>query len=270
MKTRLPLALLVSALAVAVRAQAPYVGAAEADREFDRITAEDLRTIASKKALIVSRSFGQNLLDGLDRVAARKPGFKVAYARNLANLHMGDPMSKVPADVFEKNSIAHVLITIEPLDKRIDQAAELLRHPPWEFGKKADVVMVEYHGSKPEFFPTYQKKMDALAREFPNIRFIYVTSGLMPRENDPGNEASWAFGELVLKHYKGKVPILDWRDLLSTRPDGTPVGHQMVPEFNAYPRGNPDRTHPNSDFAEERLGRAWWVLMYKLFCAPAP
>lgn len=261
------LSILVAFFGIA-HAEAPYVGATEADREFDRITAADMKVIAAKKAIITSRSFGQNMLDGIDRCSAKNPMYKVPYVRNLANLHMGDPVTKVPADLFSKYSLIHYLCTIEPLDKRIDELAYYLRTEPWSFGTQAEVCMVEYHGSRPDFFATYQKKMEALAKEFPKITFIYVTSGLMPRADYPANEASWEFGELVLKNCRGKVPLIDWRSLLSTRADGTSAGHMMVPEFNELPAGNPDKTHPNGAFPEERLGRAWLVMMWKLFCAP--
>jgi len=52
-------------------ASAPYVGAAEADKEFRRITAADMEIIRSKHVLFGSRSSGLCLREGLALLAAR-------------------------------------------------------------------------------------------------------------------------------------------------------------------------------------------------------
>jgi len=64
--------------ASSARAWAPYVGANEADNEFWRITPAHMAVIATKKGIITSRSYGQNLMRGIgNRLAYQNPVYKL-------------------------------------------------------------------------------------------------------------------------------------------------------------------------------------------------
>jgi len=237
-----------------------YVGATEADTLFSTITAEDMAIIRTKNVLIASRSYGQNMLDGIDRLKAVNPMYALDYGRNIVNLFYV-PESNMPADVFSRDHVVHYLCSLDPETKRLDEFDRYLRNAPYQFASKIDVAMVEFHQASPATFPYYKQKMDGWRRDFPNIHFIFVTAGVQPLgPNDDNNEASWQFGDLVEANYRGVAPLMDWRDLLSTHADGTSAGHYMASEFNLnYPSG--DSLHPNAPFIEERLGKALLVML---------
>ena len=260
---------LVVALAATSTAQgqAPYVGASEADNEFWRITPEHMKVLQSKKILVGSRSFCQNLLSGLNRQATKGPEYKLNAVRNFVNL-VEKPLESFPTDAFTKYQLVHYLCSLSPLSKRVDEFDTLLRQPPHSFGKSLDVAMIDFSSVKPDVFDHYSQKMDALRKDFPSIKFIYVTGGLHPESRGKPEDDSWEFSEKVLRAYRGRVPVMDWRSLLSTHADGTSAGQFMCAEFNTRPAAKPDQTHPNAPVAEERLGRAFLVMLYKLYCNP--
>jgi len=144
----------------------------------------------------------------------------------------------------------------------LDDLDDYLYDAPYQFGGQADVVMVEYHQSEPAAYPYYNQKLNQWKASFPDVKFIFVTSGLaLEQHSSDYNEDSWDFGTLVLNDHLGIDPIIDWRDLLSTDAAGNqPNGHNMVNEFNLfYPNG--DNLHPNAPFIEERLGKAMLVML---------
>jgi hypothetical protein len=249
------------------RAQAPYVGASEADNEFSRITAAEMKIIRANKALITSRSSGLNLVTGLTRLARKNMLYSTKIAQGVVNLFYDSP-DKMPVGIFENNDIVQYLDAVNPPTRRFDDAGKYLRLAPWSFASVVKVCFVMTHGLTPKDFGEYCSRMDALRKEFPGIVFIYATPGLLPVPDAPNNTSAWEFGDLVLAKYKGIVPIIDWRNLLSTRPDGSFAGRMMVPEYNALPPGRPDKIHPNGEFIEERFGRAWLVMARKIFCSP--
>ena len=251
---------------VPVFAGTTYVGATEADTLFSQITQADMDVIRTAKILFASRSYGQNMLDGITRLTNQNSMYALDYQRNIIN-RWNQPHSDLPTDIFSQHNVNHYLVplsnyldpTYSPgLAARIDDLDDYLYDAPYQLGGQVDVVMLEYHSCDVATYPYYAAKMAQWKADFPDVTFIYVTAGVQPEgPNDGANEASWAFGDLVMANHLGVDPIMDWRDLLSTHADGSSAGHYMCAEFNM----NGDLLHPNDAFPEERLGKALLVML---------
>ena len=262
--------LLVGVMAAAAAAQAPCVGASEADNEFYRITPADMDVIRAKHVLFGSRSFGLCLKSGLGRLASQNPIYAIDISPSH-NVNSNGPEA-LPLDAMTKHTFVHYLCTLHSGLARVSELDRFVRE---RYHDQMDIGMLDYHLADPNqtdrkipgtnLFDYYMRTLGKLRADFPDTRYIFVTSGLMPMPDYPGNVKSWEFGERVLRKYRGVVPILDWRNLLSTHADGRPAGKMMCLEFNSV---NFDKTHPNSTFSVERLGRAYLVLLWKMYRNP--
>ncbi len=247
---------------------APYVGAQEADTLFSRITAEDMAIIASKKVLMASRSFGLNLKDGFARCAAIDPMYTIDYSTDRYDV-LNNGIYIVPDNAFELDHYVQYLCTLWPQTARVTEFETQVRQ---RFADDIDAAIIFYHTSAPSVFDTYATVMDSLRLDYPDIKFIYVTSGASPVPGTTSNIDSNLFAEQILTSYRGQVPLYDLLDILSTHEDGSVATFDaggrtyryMCPEFNI----NGDDTHPNAAFSEERMGRAMLVMLYKLFVEP--
>lgn len=175
---------------------APYVASYETDNFFSTITSNEMNVLRTKKILFLSRSFGLNMMDGLARMEAYNPmyDFNSSYIRYDV---MNNGLGIVETNAFSNYNLVHCMATYWPHTQRLQELNSLLRDPPFEFGKQVDVVMVYYHTATPALFPTYTNVMDSLRADFPNIKFIYVTSGLSGPQYYNDNTNSAAFGALV-------------------------------------------------------------------------
>jgi hypothetical protein len=250
-------------------AQAPYVGAAEADKEFSRITAADMEIIRSKHVLFGSRSSGLCLREGLVRLAGQNRMYllPIGPTYDIA----GKERKEIPDDAPKSFAMIHYLFTLGSTSERAKEFEGLVSR----FAPQLDAAMLDIHvlgadlgpsRAAPDRMPIDEltQTLDRLRKEHPKVRFVYATCRLVPDPNSAANEKAWQLSEVLLKKYRGQVPLYDWRSLLSTHADGTSDGHLTCLEFNI----NHDKMHPNSPFAKERLGRAYLVMMYKLFCSP--
>ena len=244
---------------VASAENAPYVGTYEADNFFSTITSNEMAALRTKKILFASRSFGLNMRDGLDRLKVKNPMHDLlnSYIRYDV-LGAGGDLSIIPTNVFSSYNFVHFLCSLNPLTKRLDEVETLLRQAPYSFGNQVDVVMVYYHTATAAVFDTYTNKMDTLQADFPNIKFIYVTSGLSGPQYYSNNTNSAAFGALVRAKYKGNAPLYDLGYILSN--DGG-CGDVFCPENSDDPTG----LHPNSAIGEERMGKAFLLMMRDLY-----
>ncbi|MDF3130787.1 leucine-rich repeat domain-containing protein [Kiritimatiellaeota bacterium B1221] len=240
---------------VLAEAEAPYVGAKEADEGYETLSAEDMEMLRGKKILFASRSFGLNMRKGLVALGKDRPEmeFLNSYQRFDVPKSGGD-LSIIPADIFEEVNFVHFLATYWPHTKRVEELDTLIRSAPHHFSEKIDVAMIYYHTAQPALFEKYSEKMDALRRDFPHITFIYVTSGFMAESQAKANEGSAAFGELMRKEYKGKVPLYDLGMILNN--DGV-CGNQYCPDYSKDPAG----VHPNLTFAEQRMAKGFLVIL---------
>jgi hypothetical protein len=237
-----------------------YVGADEADNEFDRITAADMEVIRSKRVLMGSRSFGLSLLSGVNSLAIANPIYQLNRSPTYDVNNGGD----IPLNVFDNFRFVHYLCTLNPTyATRLAEIDNFVRN---RYHSQLDAVMIEYHFCDAATFPTYQATLDGWRRDFPHMKVIYVTSGYMiDQYYHASNQASAQFGALVRGAYMGVQPLYDMARLLGTDPAGQWQGDFLLPEYNLYyPNG--DNVHPNTPFITERMGKALLLVLYKMFC----
>ncbi len=234
---------------------APYVDSKAIKERFDQITPEDMELLRSKKILFASRSFGLNLLKGLNALAKKDGKYDLVSSYERYNVFKeGGNLGIMPADAFEKSNFVHFLATYHPHTKRLEEMNTLLGEGPHGFGKSADIVVVFYHTATPALFETYKNTLERWQAEYPDVTFIAVTSGFMGPKFTEENEASQAFGELVRDQLKGKVPVYDMGAILS---DDFRVGHQFCPEYSA----DPAEVHPNLPAGEEMMAKGFLLIL---------
>lgn len=251
--------LLCGKTASAQDAEAPYVDSKAIKERFDQITAADMELLRKKKILFASRSFGLNLCKGLGQLAKQDPKYDLLSSYQRFDVFKaGGDLSIIPADAFQNKNFVHFLCTHWPLTKRVEEMGQLLNDPPHEFGKSVDVVVIYYHTSTPATFEPYTKAMAEWQAKFPNIRFIYVTSGFGGPKYAKANEDSFAFGEKVRNGLKGKVPVYDLGAILS---DDFRVGHVYCPEYSA----DPAEVHPNLPAGETMMAKGFLLVLKETF-----
>ena len=241
------------------RAPAPYVDSKAIKEHFKDITAEDMAMLRGKKILFASRSFGLNLRGGLQSLARKDKKYDLlsSYVRYDVFGAQGD-VGIIPADVYKEKNFVHFLATYWPHTKRVEEVDTLLRKKPHAFGKIVDVVIIFFHTAMPKNFKQYATKMDALRRDFPNVRFIYTTGGFMAKKRAKDNEQSHAWSELVRKRYQGKVPLYDLGKILS---DDFRSGHAYCPEYSKDPAG----VHPNLDAGQTMMAKGFLLVLRDAF-----
>ena len=234
---------------------APLVDSQTTKNNFPTITAQDMDMLRGKKILFASRSFGLNLCNGLKSLAAqdKKYAFLDSYER-FDVVKAGGKLDIIPADIFKTKNFVHFLATYWPHTKRVEEMDDLLRKPPHNFGQTVDVVIIFFHTALPNNFEQYATKMDALRRDFPNIRFIYVTAGFQADTRAKENENAHAWSDMVRARYKGKVPIYDLGAILS---DDFRAGHAYCPEYSKDPAG----VHPNTDAGQTMMAKGFLLVL---------
>jgi len=238
---------------------APYVDSKITKDRFSEVTAEDMEMLRGKKILFASRSFGLNIWGGLKALALKDKKYEfIASYERFDVFRAGGDVSIIPADEFTKINFVHMLATYWPHTKRMEEVDELMRKPPHDFGKQVDVVIVEFHTALPQNFEQYSEKMDAMRRDFPNVRFIYMTSGFMGPERAKDNENAHAWSEKVRERYQGKQPLYDMGKLLS---DDFRVGHTYAPEYSKDPAG----VHPNSPEGTAMMAKGFLLILRDTF-----
>lgn len=246
-----------------------YVDSQAIKDRFSTVTAEDMEMLKSKKILFTSQSFGQNMRTGLKLLAKEDKKYDwpmtTEWFKNLNWKADGNFESNIPADVFSKMNFVHFAVNKWPMTKRVDDMEALIRKEPYQFGKTVDAVMIFYHMASPpeKVFEYYAPKMDAMQADFPNARFIYVTSGLSGPGRAKTNEESQVFGELIRARYKGKVPLYDMGKILS---DDFRNGHVVCPEYT----NDPAELHPNLPAGEIALAKGFILVLRDAFRAPWP
>ena len=240
-------------------APAPYVGASEADNEFYRITAADMEIIRSKRVLFGSRSSGMCLHEGLASLAAKNRIYTMPLSPIYSPAYGSQP-KEIPDEV-KSFALIHYLFTNGSTEVRAKEFEDLFnRFLPQLNAATLDVQVLGGGESTDPMTQTF----DRLRKKHPNVQVIYSTTRLQPDPSSSLNEISWKLGQAIVQKYRGQAPVFDWLSLLATHADGTITGHYTCMEFNT----NNDKMHPNAPFIKARLGRAYLVMMYKLFCSP--
>lgn len=238
---------------------APYIDAAAIRERFADISAEDMELLRGKKILLASRSFGLNLCGGLTALARQDPKYEIlsSYQRYDVAKAGGD-VGIIPADAFANRNFVHFLATYWPHTKRVEEADQLLRKEPHQFGRLADAVIIFFHTAAPQNFEQYSEKMDSLQRDFPKVRFIYVTAGFMADSRAKDNEQAHAWSEKVRARYQGKAPLYDLGKILS---DDFRCGHAYCPEYSKDPAG----VHPNLDAGQTQMAKGFLLVLRDAF-----
>ena len=249
-----------------------YVGGYSVDHEWSIVTDECLKILSTKKILYGSRSWG--LVIG--KYVSSK---KVINWEKAANKVSARDMV-LTAEAFKDPKIINFGFDMEP--KRWMYFDEFLRKEPWNFGKKVDGALqtLYYGGDKADMADSYFPVLDALVKDFPNVKFAVATHdigadgtdlrGKEVKENSEWNIRGGDYSERVIKTYYGKLPIFDMRDIVSTRADGTACAFQykgkayrkLCREYNS----NNDLIHPNTPEAQARIGKGFLILLTKMFC----
>jgi len=242
---------------------APYVGAWEADTFFDNITSNEMDVLRTKKILFASRSFGLNMHNGLTSLKNSNPMHDILsdYVRYDVFSAGGD-LSVIPTDAYDMYNFVHFLATPSPYNQRLTEFDTVIRDAPHSFHEDIDVAMVYYHTADAAVYPTYTSTMDQLQADYPDIEFIYVTSGLMDINHASDNANSAAFSSLIRANEKDHVPVYDLHYILNND-DACGLGY--CPEYSTDPAG----VHPNADFAQRRMGKAFLLILRDVFFGSA-
>jgi len=242
---------------------APYAGAWEADTFFDNITSNEMDELRTKKILFASRSFGLNMHNGLTSLKNSNPMHDLVsdYVRYNVFAEGGD-LSIIPTNAYNLYNFVHFLATPSPYNQRLTEFDTVIRDAPHSFHEDIDMAMVYYHTADAAVYPAYTNTMHQLQADYPNIKFIYVTSGLMDTNHASDNAASAAFSSLIRANEKDHVPVYDLHYILN---NDNACGLGYCPEYSTDPNG----VHPNTDFAQRRMGKAFLLILRDVFFGSA-
>ncbi len=281
-QNRLPLVLVLILLATGSpafsQAEDPvpiYVGGWSVDNEWEFVTPEVLRELGTKRILFGSRSWGL-AINGW--VAKNIEEIKVVSNKRVEE----GKFDSVSPDAFLEPKILNFIF--DGGNKRFLYFDDFIRKDPWKFGTQLDGALqtLYYMGDKESMEDSYFPVLDALVKNFPNIKFAVATHdinavGKASNGRDQVEASAWNvrggdYSDAVVRRYYGKLPIFDLRDIVSTRPDGTVSsfvhtnGKSYRTMVREYCRPDGDLIHPNSPEGADRLGKGFVILLAKMFC----
>jgi hypothetical protein len=233
-------------------AEVPFINAKAVKERWSEVTPEDMKRIQKCKILFTSKSIGLNLVKGLGLVGKSDAAYDLMGAFQRFDVEKKGGLPAVPADVFQSAQLVHLLGTRYPLPRRVEELDELMRQDPWKFAAQVDVVMALYAEVKPDVFPQYQKLMDGLVRDFPNVQVIHATTSIFAPGQiaDRAHEGMEAYNALLRAQYRAKAPVYDLAAILS---DDYRNGVVMLPEYTKDPTG----VHPSLDPGMIAMGRGF-------------
>ena len=255
-----------------------YVGAWSVDNEWKFVTPEVRKQLGTKRILFGSRSWGL-AINGW--VASKMKEIKVDHNKRVEE----GKFDAVSPDAFKEPKILNFIF--DAGNKRFLYFDDFIRKDPWKFGTKIDGALqtLYYTGDKQGFEDSYFPVLDALVKDFPNIKFAIATHDINAVGKTAGGkeqvaESAWNirggdYSDAVVKRYYGKLPIFDMRDIVSTRPDGTVSsfvhtnGKTYRTMVREYCRPDGDLIHANSPEGADRLGKGFVILLAKMFCPEA-
>ena len=213
------------------------------------VTKEQLSSAADARVFLAHQSVGANLLEGIPLVyqaAGLTPPPVTTEAADtsqgfVAHAYIGEntqPLGKIEAfDATMRGGMAD----------KVDVAALKLC---WiDFNASTDVDAV---------FAAYQKTMDGLARDYPDVTFLYITTplttestgvkawvkGLLGRDsNTVDNVVREEYNGLMRQAYGDTGRLFDLAHIQSTAPDGTHVSgeykgstyYALAPQYASDP-----------------------------------
>jgi hypothetical protein len=279
-----------------------YVDGWAVNSKFDDISDECINIIKTKNILLQSRSYGQNLLNGIKRLAAIDSKYSISrIGYNVLDENPVPPIpGVVPEDVFEDYNILHMLNEMSGVDLCVydDKYCGLTPSIP-EFARAIefdltirdhfwddlDIGMLEPWVKSDNYEQNYgnlTQVIEDLIIDYPDINFIYLTKpigcyGSIYRSSF----ISEAYNELLLNDHYGSKAIFDYYDIISTK-ELTSSG-QPCEKINGV-WNHPDCTctsssgyriccldyhnnnHPSTLEAELRFGKALYVMWSELYC----
>ncbi len=233
-------------------AEAPFIDAKAVKERWSEVTPEDIKRIQKCRILFTSKSIGLNLVKGLGLVSRADSAYSILGAFQRFDVEKKGGLPVVPADVFQSAQLVHLLGTRHPYPRRVEELDELMRQDPWKFGSQVDVIMALYAEVKPDVFPQYQKLMDGLVRDFPNVLVIHATTSIFAPGQiaDRAHNNMEAYNALLRTEYRGKAPVYDLAAILS---DDYRNGVVMLPEYTKDPTG----VHPSLDPGMIAMGQGF-------------
>lgn len=202
------------------------------------------------------QSVGDNILDGLRRLAQRDPS---RYAVAIEE----DPGT---AWFAKRPGIGHYRIgrNGNPASKIEDFARRVSLHGGAVSIAMMKLCYVDIEGSNrkagpAQIFALYRDAIEALERRHPTVRFVWWTQPITRR----GDGARDEFNRLVREYAvaRGK-PLFDIADIESHEPDGKPAVDNPFGE-RLHDGYTEDGGHLNAE-GRLRAARAWWWLVARL------
>ena len=202
------------------------------------------------------QSVGKNILDGLQTLASENAAYRL-------NIVASDAPEKMTGPLF-----AHFRVGANMTP---DSKIESFREHLFRSGKGVDVAFFKFCyldvGADTDgeaLFQKYQKSINDLRKQFPNVTFVHVTipvkiidggvKGMVKRVlgKSTGEEANinrTRYNDLLRKEYSGKEPLFDLAAVESTTPEGLRVkGEKNGARYEAlHPAYSDDGEHLNRD-----------------------
>ncbi|MDO8647761.1 MAG: LamG-like jellyroll fold domain-containing protein [Candidatus Diapherotrites archaeon] len=279
-----------------------YVGGAEVNTEYDTyVTPQCLSILNTKRILMAGKSNQHYMFIGTRRFDS---GMAIDEGpQNVPGLtnYGYEPYNgeNIPANIFSGISGQKtVYYSVIDSSNRYAEFNAFFRNIPfsgngytytYNFSDDGvDAAMMDPRlWSTPEIlYSSYTSTFDALQADFPAIKFIYFTHIYY------GNDQTLqgipeAYNNMIYQNKLGQVPIFDWGDIVSTQQSigGTTCTRQLNNPLAAwnnsacvckytdgYRHGcsGYDGTHYSDPAMEDRMGKAYLLMLAKLFCTAPP
>lgn len=225
----------------------PRLPAAAPNRAADTITSGELERAAATRTFFGHMSVGWNVLSGIQDIYSTKGLPPPA----ITQIQLGAAAPELPDGT---GVILHTEIGVngDPLGKLANFAAAIRGG----LGKKVDVAVLKFcftditnHTDVDAVFAAYRNTMDALQKEYPQVRFVHATvplaiapsgirANLRALLKGDDNAARLRYNELVRETY-GSDDLFDIAAVESTAPDGSRL-------TSLYPGYSSDGEHLNA------------------------
>jgi hypothetical protein len=258
-------------IAVAILAAVPLINACggpsvdtkqAADAALGKVPADAWSALASKRIWFGHQSVGADIMNGVTDLSRERA------------VPLSEPVETRDPGRIAKPSIAHALNgENEKPDTKIRAFSEFVSE---ELHGDVDIAFFKfcYVDIEPEtdvkaLFSDYQAAMGALKAQYPNVRFVHVTSPLTavqpgwkvalkrllgrPQKDYAANARRDDFNRLLLAEYQGKEPVFDLARAESTYPDGS--RHEFELDGKRYPALIDGYSYDGKHLDEQ--GRRW-------------
>jgi hypothetical protein len=195
----------------------------------ERIPESNWKKLSQRKIYFGHHSVGYNIIEGLSETIAENPEIKLNIVESENPFALTGPM-------FAHSRLGR---NHYPISK-VDAFVSLMNAG---FGRKADIAFFKFcfvdivaQSNVNQIFSQYNQQVEQLRRQYPNTRFVHVTTPLTIVQSGPkafiksiigrpidgyeDNIKRHLFNEMMRKHFRDKDPIFDLAQVESTQPDG--------------------------------------------------